>query len=81
MLISAREAREAEREALKQRLGFAQLLRADESKTPTSADVMRMRRIMAAAAEGSIAYDEMLSEPTTQKLFGCGCIYFAMPGG
>jgi len=80
MLISAREAREAEQEARKQRLGFAHLLRADESKAPTSADVMRMRRIMAAATERSIAYDEMLSDPTTENLFGCGCIYLARTG-
>ena len=80
MFISATEAREAEQEARKQRLGFAHLLRADESKAPTSADVMRMRRIMAAAAERSISFDEMLSEPTTQKLFSCGSLYFIRAG-
>jgi hypothetical protein len=44
-------------------LGFAHLLRADESKAPTSADIMRVRRIMATAAERSNTYDHMLSEP------------------
>jgi hypothetical protein len=34
-----------------------------------------MRRIMAAAAERSAAYDEMLSEQTSQKLFGCGAFF------
>lgn len=76
--ISAKEAREAEQEARNQRLSFAHLLRADESKAPTSADVMRMRRIIA-AAEPSAAYDEMLSEQTTQKLFGCGAFFSRAP--
>jgi hypothetical protein len=77
MFISATEAREAEQESRKQRLSFAHLLRADESKAPTSADVMRMRRIMAAVGERSIAYDALLGEPTTQGLFDCGALYFA----
>ena len=77
MLISATEARNAEHEARKQRQGFAQLLRAVESKAPTSADVMRIRRILAAAAEGGSGYDAMLSEPTTNSLFACGALYFA----
>ncbi len=76
MTIAGRDARDAEQEARKQRIGFAHLLRADESKSPTSADVLRIRRIMAAAGERSVAYDEMLSEPTTQKLFDCGALYF-----
>ncbi len=79
MNISATEAREAEQEARKQRLGFAHLLRADESKAPTSADLMRIRRIMAAAEERSVIYDHMLSEPETQRLFDCGALYFAHP--
>ena len=54
---------QAGHEARKQRLGFAHLLRADESKAPTSADIMRVRRIMATAAERSNTYDHMLSEP------------------
>jgi hypothetical protein len=76
MLISATE-RNAEHEARKQRQGFAQLLRADESKAPTSADVMRIRRTLAAAAEGGSGYDAMLSEPTTNNLFACGALFFA----
>ena len=77
MIISATEARNAEHEARKQQQGFARLLRADESKAPTSADVMRIRRILAAAAEGGSGYDAMLSEPTTNILFACGALYFA----
>jgi hypothetical protein len=77
VLISAADARDAEHEARKQRQGFAQLLRADESKAPTSANVMRIRRMLAAAAEGGSGYDAMLSEPTTNNLFACGALYFA----
>ena len=79
MFISAADAREAEQEARKQRLGFAHLLRADESKAPTSADIMRIRRMMATAAEHSITYDNMLSGPDTQRLFNCGALHFDRP--
>jgi hypothetical protein len=81
MMISAAEAREAEREARNQRLRLAHLLRSDESKAPTSADIMRVRRIIAAAQERSITYDTLLSEPGTQKLFDCGALWFARPDG
>jgi hypothetical protein len=77
MLISATEARNAEHEAREQRQGFALLLRADESKAPTSADVMRIRRMLAAAAEGGSGYEAMLGEPTTNSLFACRGLYFA----
>ncbi len=77
MLISATEARDAEHEARKQRQGLARLLRADESKAPSSADVMRIRRMIAAAAEVGGGYDAMISEPTTNNLFACGALYFA----
>lgn len=80
MFISAIEAREAEHEARKQRLGFAHLLRSDEAKAPTSADIMRMRRIMAAAQERNVTYDQMLSEYGMQRLFDCGALYFARSG-
>ena len=79
MYIAAIDARDAEQEARKQRVGQAHLLRADEAKAPSSADVMRIRRIMAAAAEGGHAYDAMLSEPTTERLFACGALSFARP--
>ena len=76
VLISATDARNAEHDTRKQRQGFARLLRADESKAPTSADVMRIRRMMAAAAEGGSGYDAMLSEPTTNTLFAYGALFF-----
>ena len=79
MTISASEAREAEHEARKQRLSLAHLLRADESKAPTSADIMRIRRIMAAAAERSATYDILLGEYEVQRLFNCGALYFVHP--
>jgi hypothetical protein len=79
MFISAADAREAELGARQQRLGFAHLLRADESKAPTSADIMRTRRIIAAASERNVTYDQMLSEYGMQRLFDCGALYFARP--
>jgi hypothetical protein len=80
MLLSASDARNAEHEARKQRSGFAHLLRADEGKAPTSADVMRIRRAMASAREGSMSYDAMLSESTSERLFQCGALFFARLG-
>ncbi len=77
MFISAADVREAETGARKQRIGFAHLLRADESKAPSASGLMHLRRIMAAAAERSVAYDHLLSEPETQQLFDCGALYFA----
>jgi hypothetical protein len=76
MFISALEARDAEAEARKQRIGFAHLLRSDEAKAPTAADVMRIRRIIAAAAERNVTYDGMISDYETQRLFLCGALYF-----
>jgi hypothetical protein len=80
MTVSAADVREAESEARKQRLQLAHLLRADESKAPTAAGLMHLRRIMAAAMERSVTYDHLLSEPETQRLFGCGALYFPRPG-
>jgi hypothetical protein len=80
MNISAHEARQAENEARKQRIGFAHLLRADESKVTSAAGLMHLRRIMAAAVERSVAYDHMLSEYETQRLFDSGALYFAPRG-
>ena len=72
MLISAAEAREVEPEARRQRLGLAHLLCANESEARSAADVIRIRRIVAAAAERSITYDILLSEYETQRLFAYG---------
>jgi hypothetical protein len=79
MILSAADVREAEHESRRQRLSFAHLLRADESKAPTSADIMRIRRIIVAAQERSTTYDMLLSEIGIQKLFDCGALSFAWP--
>jgi hypothetical protein len=79
MNISSRDAREAEQECRNQRLRLAHLLRSEEAKAPTSADIMRLRRIVAAALERGITYDNLLSELTAQRLFECGALYFACP--
>ena len=45
MFTSAAEARAAENEARRQRLGFAHLVRADESKATSAKDVMAVRAL------------------------------------
>jgi len=80
MNISATEAREAEHEARIQRLGLAYLLRANEDYAPSAADIMRIRRIMAAAAERSATYDNLLGECERQRLFSVGALFFTRPG-
>jgi hypothetical protein len=71
------DARDAENESRKQRIGLAYLLRIDESKARNSADIMVMRRIKA-AAEGkqSKLYDELLADRDVCQLFNAGAIYF-----
>jgi hypothetical protein len=81
MTISAADARTAEQDARKQRIGLAHLLRADESKAPTASSLMHLRRIMSAASERSVTYDHMLSEAETQRLFSVGVLFFARPIG
>ena len=61
MTVSAMEAREAEHEARRQRIGRAHLLRADEGKVTSAAGLMHLRRIMAA---GRIAEHFEISKPT-----------------
>ncbi|HUE66294.1 MAG TPA: hypothetical protein VMO78_18130 [Rhizomicrobium sp.] len=78
--VSATEAREAEHEARKQRIGFAHHLRADESKVASAASLMHLRRIVATAMERSVSYDHLLSEPETQRLFSVGALFFAREG-
>lgn len=80
MMISATDARESEIEARRQRIGFAYLLRSDETKAPSAKHLMHLRRIVAAASEASIAYDSLLKEPETQILFSVGALRFARPG-
>ena len=79
MFLSSADVREAERESRNQRLRLAHLLRGDESKAPNSAEIMKVRRILAAAAERSVTYDTLLSEHGTQRLFNCGALWFARP--
>ena len=76
MQLSNVEARDAEREAKAHRMRMAQLLRIDETKAPSAADVLRLRRIKAAAAERGAGFDALIAEPETNRLFECGAIYF-----
>ena len=80
MFISAQEAREAEQEARKQRLSIARrLLHADESKSPSSADILRIRRVVAAVGENRAAFDAMLAESSTASLFEVGALFYGHP--
>jgi hypothetical protein len=76
VFISASEAKQAEQEARKQRLSLASLLRADESKVTSPSVTMHVRRILRAAADKSVVYDELLRERETQRLFNEGVLYF-----
>lgn len=69
------EAREAEQFARSQRLGFRNLLRIDESKAGSSAAIMVLRRMKAAAETGQ-GYDAMLADYDVNQLFNAGAIYF-----
>jgi hypothetical protein len=40
---------------------------------------MRIRRIIAAAQERCVTYDNLFCEPATQRLFDCGALWFAHP--
>lgn len=69
------EAREAERLSKAQRLGFAHLIRVDETRATSPKDQMYLHRVRAAAAERSDAFDAMLREPEFNRLFNEGAIY------
>ena len=69
------EVKEAERQAKLQRLGFAHLLRVDESKVTSPKDLMLLHRVRAAAAERSAAFDAMLHDHEVNRLFNEGAIY------
>jgi len=74
------EAKEAERQSKLQRLGFAHLIRVDESKITSPKDMMLLRGIRAAAAEQSPAFDSMLSDMDVNRLFNDGALYFERVG-
>ena len=65
-LHSVVEVKEAERQAKLQRLGFAHLIRVDETKVTSPKDLMLLHRVRAAAAERSEAFDVMLRDQRFQ---------------
>ena len=73
------EVKEAERQAKLQRLGFAHLLRVDESKATSPNDQMYLHRVRAAAAERSETFDVMLRERDFNRLFNECAIYIERP--
>jgi hypothetical protein len=56
------EVKEAERQAKLQRLGFAHLIRIDETKATSPNDQMYLHRVRGAAAERSEAFDAMIRD-------------------
>jgi hypothetical protein len=79
VFIAANEARAAEVEARRQRLGFAHLLTVDYTKLTSAGATMHVRRLMRAASDKSADYDELLREQETTCLFAEGVLYFAKP--
>ena len=76
MNVSMPEVREAARIAKAQRIAAGRWLRVDESKINSPKDMMLLRRVRAAAAEGSGAFDEMLRDRDVNRLFMDGALYF-----
>ena len=73
------EVKEAERQAKLQRLGFAHLIRVDESKVASPKDLMLLHRVRAVAVERSEAFDVMISDLDFNRLFNDGVIYIERP--
>ena len=71
---SVAEVKEAERLSKLQRLGFAHLIRIDESKATSPKDIMYLHRVRAAAAERSEAFDA-IQDRDFNRLFNEGAIY------
>lgn len=76
MIISMSEAKEAERVSKAQRIAAGRWLHVDESKVTSPKDLMLLRRLRAAAAEGSGVFDEMLRDMDVNRLFNDGAFYF-----
>ena len=76
MFLSMSEAKEAERVAKAQRIAAARWLVVDENKITSPKDIMLLHRVRAAAAERSVAFDEMLQDRDVNRLFNDGAIYF-----
>ena len=70
------EVKEAERQSKLQRLGFAHMIRVDETKVTSPKDLMLLHRVRAAAAERSVAFDEMLQDRDVNRLFNDGALSF-----
>ena len=69
------EVKEAEHQSKLQRIGFAPLLRIDETKATSPSDVMYLHRVRVAAAERSEAFDAMVHDHVFNRLFKEGAIW------
>lgn len=74
--ITPKDVALAERLCLEQRLENAKLLRLDESKARTPAELDLAQRVHAAADADPMRFDKMLAEPKVSALFSCGALHF-----
>jgi hypothetical protein len=80
MMVSMAEAKEAERIAKQQRISAGRYLLVDERFVASASDQMLVRRIRAAAAEGSEAFDQLLRDRDVNRLFNSGALSFDRRG-
>ena len=73
------EVKEAERQSKLQRLGFAHLIRVDETKVTSPKDLMLLHRVRAVAAGRGEEFDVMLGDLDFNRLFNAGAIYIERP--
>lgn len=81
MNASMSEVKEAERIAKAQRIAAGRYLRFDETKVASPKDMMLFHRFRAAAAEGSVTFDQMLHDRDVNRLFNHGAFYFERLAG
>lgn len=75
IFISEREARQAERDGLQQRLAFGPLLRMDETRV-AHADRALAEKVLRLAHRSSPEFDSLLSDPQVNRLFVTGALFF-----
>lgn len=76
MYYSVKDVMEAERLCKAERMAAGRWLQVDESKVTSPKDIMLVRRVRAAAADQSAAFDEMLRDRDVNRLFNDGAFYF-----
>lgn len=77
IFISEREARQAERDLLQQRLAFGPMLRLDDSKV-AHADRAMAEKVLRLAHRSSPEFDALLTDPQVNRLFVSGALHFSI---